>query len=501
MTRTTLSLDLKNEAETIRLGEDLALALTRGDMVRLSGDLGAGKTCLARAIIRAACNDDAMEVPSPTFTLVQIYKTDGPCGEISHFDLYRLEAEEEIEELGLFDALDHGVVLVEWPEKAEGFLPDDGLTITLEHNGETGRKAVLCGNETIMARIERSFQIRGFLDRSWHKKTRRRFLLGDASTRTYETSTVGETCRILMNSPPMSDGPVIMNGKPYSQIAHLAEDVRPFFAIARILGEKGFTVPNIHAGDFEHGFLLIDDLGNEGIITGKRTPDPDKYIASVETLAHLHQHQWSRKVDLEDGTFHTIPLYDRTAMMIEVDLLTSWYVPRMTGNELSQDDVSAFKNIWHGLIDRLADCEKSLVLRDFHSPNILWQAHASGIERVGMIDFQDAMIGPAAYDVASLAQDARIAIPEELEQKLLEAYLARRKHFDMTFDAEAFLASYAIMAAQRATKVMGIFVRLDERDGKPGYLAHLPHMQAYLKRSLRHPVLSDLKDWLNKIIT
>lgn len=490
-----IHLDLKSEAATNQLGEDLALTLKRGDLVRLCGDLGAGKSLLARAIIRAACDDDDLEVPSPTFTLVQNYESSGPCGTISHFDLYRLNAPEEVEELGLYDALDEGIALIEWPERAGKFLPENGLSITLEHKGPSARRAILSGSETMVERVERSLSIRSFLETNWHSGVTRRFLLGDASTRTYEVSSFNGCNRILMNSPPMTDGPIISDGKPYSQIAHLAEDVRPFFAIAKILRSKGFRVPEVYAHDLEQGFLLMENLGNEGLITEKGVPDSEKYLASVEALAHLHQCNWPRCIDLEDGSVHTIPSYDRTAMMIEVDLMPKWYAPRKKGYRPGQKELQRFEIIWHRLIDMLEDSEKSIVLRDYHSPNILWQGGNSGIDRIGMIDFQDAMIGPAAYDVASLAQDARITVSVALEQQLCEAYIHQRQEFDAGFDTVGFLRSYAIMAAQRATKVLGIFVRLDERDGKPGYLAHLPRIEAYLEHSLQHPDLAELKDW------
>jgi len=137
-------------------------------------------------------------------------------------------------------------------------------------------------------------------------------------------------------------------------------------------------------------------------------------------------------------------------------------------------------------------------LRDVHSPNIIWRGDRAGIDRIGLIDFQDAMIGPAAYDLASLAQDARVDIPPELEMRLVATYVAARKA-QGPFDQEGFERAYAIMAAQRASKILGIFVRLDERDGKPQYLRHIPRLKTYLERTLGHPSLAALRnlyeDW------
>jgi aminoglycoside/choline kinase family phosphotransferase len=137
-------------------------------------------------------------------------------------------------------------------------------------------------------------------------------------------------------------------------------------------------------------------------------------------------------------------------------------------------------------------------LRDYHSPNLIWLAERDDLGRVGLLDFQDAVLGPLAYDVASLLQDARVTVPAELELRLLGAYARERRATDPEFDMADFASAYAIMAAQRATKVLGIFARLDKRDGKPQYLAHLPRVEAYLARNLAHPVLSRLKEWYER---
>ncbi len=491
----SIELYLEDEAATRQLGEDLALALLPGDLVRLSGDLGVGKSSLARALIRTACNNPDLEVSSPTYTLVQTYDDAQPQGPISHYDLFRTKKLEELEELGLDEAIDGGVALVEWPEKGGDMLSPDGLTVELFVVEQNKRKAIISGTKPVLSRVARSLGIRKFLDKNWCPDVRRRYLLGDASTRAYEMVSNYEAERILMNSPPAMDGPIIRDGKPYSQIAHLAEDVRSFVATSKMLSAGGFRSPAIYAEDLDSGFLLIEDLGNEGIICTNRIPVPEKYVAAVETLASIHQSNWQSSVKLDDGSMVAIPAYDRQAMMIEVDLLIQWYAPRISNSSLDRVQIDRFKTIWSELINQLDTCEKSLVLRDFHSPNILWQQGKTGSDRVGLIDFQDALIGPAAYDVASLTQDARVTVSSELEQQLVDAYVAERKKSYPSFDEGGFIQAYSIMACQRAMKVLGIFVRLDERDGKPQYLAHLPRIKTYLQRTLTHPALLDLKHW------
>jgi aminoglycoside/choline kinase family phosphotransferase len=135
------------------------------------------------------------------------------------------------------------------------------------------------------------------------------------------------------------------------------------------------------------------------------------------------------------------------------------------------------------------------VLRDFHSPNLLWLPHREGVARIGLLDFQDAVMGPAAYDLASLLQDARVDVPELIEIALLSRYTRARLAVEPAFDAPGFAQAYATLAAQRASKIIGIFTRLERRDRKPQYLRHLPRVAAYLQRSLAHPALAPLSGW------
>jgi len=134
-------------------------------------------------------------------------------------------------------------------------------------------------------------------------------------------------------------------------------------------------------------------------------------------------------------------------------------------------------------------------LRDFHSPNILWIAGEAGLDRVGVIDFQDTLRGHPAYDVASLAQDARVDLSPDQETALKARYMDGHKAADPAFDAAAFEAAYAVFGAQRATKILGAFCRLAGAGGKPGYLRHIDRAKDVLRRNLSHPVLSALRLW------
>lgn len=481
---------LPDEEATARLGEDLALALRKGDVLALSGDLGTGKTTLARSLIRTLANDPFHEVPSPTYTLVQSYETSPP---VHHYDLYRLSSEGELAELGFDEAISEGAALVEWPEKAEGAFPDNLVRIELFHEGE-GRRVRISGSDAPFSRIERSLAIRDFLDSSGYQGARRTPFQGDASARSYERLRQdGGPERLLMNAPALVLGPPVKNGRPYAEIAHTAQNVSAFVGIDHALQQAGVTVPEIIAADLEQGFLLLENLGSGRFLDEQGKPVAERYAAAAELLAMIHAQEWQTDIEFAPGHFHKIPPFDRGALMIEVELLLEWYIPAVTGEVADKHLREEFAAIWNELFDRLESKEQSIVLRDFHSPNIIWRPEHENHERLGIIDFQDAMLGPAAYDVASLAMDARVDIPREIEATTLAAYRQAR-HAAGVFDEQAFEEAYSIMAAQRNSKILGIFVRLHRRDGKAQYLAHLPRIRDYVRRALQHPALSSLAD-------
>jgi aminoglycoside/choline kinase family phosphotransferase len=184
-------------------------------------------------------------------------------------------------------------------------------------------------------------------------------------------------------------------------------------------------------------------------------------------------------------------------MLIEADLLVDWYAPHIVGVLLASGARAQYENIWRSLLAPLLAERRTWTLRDVHSPNVLWLAEREGVKRVGLLDFQDCVLGPPAYDVVSLLQDARVTVSDELEMKLLSHYARARKQFEADFDLAAFAGAYALMGAQRSSKILGIFARLDKRDGKPIYLAHMPRVKNYLRKNLGHPALADLKAWFD----
>jgi tRNA threonylcarbamoyl adenosine modification protein YjeE len=493
------SVALANEAATAHLMADLALLISAGDMIALSGDLGAGKTAAARAMIRYLAGDPELDVPSPTFTLVQSY--DLPSFPLLHADLYRIDDPGELEEIGLAPLPDGTVVLIEWAERAPELLPEDRIEITLTHRpalGSAARAAEIKGYGKAAAQVQRLQALRRFLDRAGELEAGRERVAGDASTRSYARLLHDGPSLILMNAPRRPDGPPVYDGRSYSAAVHLAEDVRPFVAIANGLRERGFSAPAILHADLAHGFLITEDLGGASFVAGE-PPQPitERYQAAADCLAALHRAALPTELPVPGEADYPIPAFDVEAMLIEIGLMPEWYLPDR-GSALDAASLAEFNALWRDLLLQHAADAQTWVLRDFHSPNLIWLEDREHIAQVGLIDFQDAVLGPAAYDLVSLAQDARIDVPEQLELTLLARYIKARRAAEPGFDPAAFAETYAVMSAQRNTRLLGTFTRLNRRDGKPQYLAHLPRIWTYLTRSLAHPALASLQSWYDR---
>jgi hypothetical protein len=299
-----------------------------------------------------------------------------------------------------------------------------------------------------------------------------------------------------MKMSPRADNPMPRHGRSYSAIAHLAEDVRPFVALARGLRQRGFGAPEIYAAEIESGLVLLEDLGSERFVAGDPpAPIEARYSAAIDVLVALHSQELPVALPVAPRIEHRIPPYDLDAYLIEIELLFDWYFPYRGVSPPDAATRDAFLTLWRLTLAETLEEPKTWVLRDFHSPNLLWLKERTGIARVGLLDFQDAVLGPAAYDVASLLMDARVDVSETLEVKLLARYALGRRANTPSFDHAAFALRYVTLGAQRATKILGIFARLDRRDHKPQYLGYLPRVWEYLMRSLAHPSLGELKAW------
>jgi aminoglycoside/choline kinase family phosphotransferase len=345
-------------------------------------------------------------------------------------------------------------------------------------------------------RLERFALWRNFVESAGWADAWPVYAAGDASPRSYVrlrgARQGGVNSALVMDWPRQPDGPPVRGALPYSQIAHLAEDVRPFVAVARALREAGVAAPRIYAQDLERGFLLLEDFGDGGF-----TRDgvlEERYRAAVDVLLRLRTKPPPRELPFGEGT-HVLPRYDQEALTIETELLLDWFLPALKDEAPSPALREEFVRLWRAQFDWLLTGPKGWVLRDFHSPNLIWRPDQTGLARVGVIDFQDAVLGHPAYDLVSLLQDARQDVAAEQEADLFAAYCQGAAELDPGFDRDAFTRAYALLGAQRNTKVLGIFARLARRDGKRAYLRHIPRVARYLDRNLEHPALSDLKAW------
>ena len=463
-------INLPDAASTNVLGARLSSALSPGSVVLLFGDLGAGKSSLARAVILAALEEDHA-VPSPTFTLIQEYDT--PQGRIVHCDLYRLSDVEELEELGLTEAFEAAAVLIEWPERLGNAIPDDRLEIHLSIEGD-GRTAKLVatgsfGEHMIEAAMRtRDDLITEFVQSTGWGAAEIGPLAGDASNRRYLRLNRDGEPAVLMDAP-----------------VEKGEDVRPFIEITEALRGRGLSAPNVLAQDEAQGFLLLEDLG-DALYARRCADDPNLelplYESAVDLLASL------RAKPTDD-----VPIYDAAVLEREAALLTDWWVPA-AGGDLSSDLRAEYLALMMGATRDVEADRSALVLRDYHAENLIWLPDRVGTARVGLLDYQDALLGHPAYDLVSLLEDARRDLSPGLAEAMIERFVMARPDLN----AEAFRAGYDALGAQRNAKIVGIFARLCQRDGKPHYVDMIPRVWAHFMRDLSAPHLSGLRAFVEK---
>lgn len=315
----------------------------------------------------------------------------------------------------------------------------------------------------------RDAEIAAFLARTDWAEARRTPLAGDASFRRYERLGLGDRRAVLMDAPP---------GR---------EDVRPFVAIDRHLQGLGYSVPTILAADEARGLLLLEDLGDDtfGRLLGQGAAAEPLYALAVDLLIDLHGRP-ERQASPD-----WLRLYDGETMVKEARLFTEWYLPGVTGRPTAKDSEASFTEAWRAMVPLLDRQPRTLMMRDFFADNLMRVAGRDGLRACGLLDFQDAVAGPPAYDLVSLLEDARRDFPPAL----IAAMLARYRRGMTGLDPVEFEAAYALMGAQRHVRVLGVFTRLWRRDGKPGYLAHIPRLWRLLENALTDPALAPVAAW------
>jgi N-acetylmuramate 1-kinase len=320
---------------------------------------------------------------------------------------------------------------------------------------------------------DRGALMAGFLAAAGWDGAARRKLAGDASFRRYDRLELAGRRAVLMDAPPPQ------------------EDVRPFLAVARLLQGMGFSAPEIIAEDVAAGLLLLEDFGDD-TYTRVLTQGADAaplYGLAVDLLIALHRRFPAAAVG-------AIPPYDDQRLLAEAALLVDWYLPAMVGKPTEPALREEYLGLWRALLPVARGIPTSLVLRDYHVDNLMVLAGRTGLAACGLLDFQDAVIGPRSYDLVSLLEDARRDVPGELAAAMLARYLAAFPGLDRA----AFAASYAVLGAQRNCKIVGIFTRLCARDGKPIYLQHIPRVWRLIAQDLHHAALAPVARWLDRHI-
>lgn len=289
----------------------------------------------------------------------------------------------------------------------------------------------------------------------------RRPLAGDASNRRYERLTDPATGRtaVLMDAPPET-----------------GEDVRPFVRIATFFCDIGLSAPAIYAEDAEYGFLLLEDLGDDlfaRVIPDHPALEMTLYEAATDVLVTLY-----------DAPGPPLDSYGPSLMAELSSLAFTKYAAGILG-EQDTGIVERFRDRFETLLLDLTPGRKVLVHRDYHAENLLWLPDRTGVARVGLLDFQDAMIGPPAYDLVSLLQDVRRDVPAGVEMAMIDRFIG-----NTGVDDHAFRLSYAALGAQRNLRILGVFARLGLEYGKPGYVDLIPKVWTHLMRDLDHPALA-----------
>jgi N-acetylmuramate 1-kinase len=318
---------------------------------------------------------------------------------------------------------------------------------------------------------ERAAVIAGFLAANGWAGFTPTPLAGDASFRRYHRVASGQRRAVVMDAPP-------------------PESVRSYVTVARLLRGFGLSTPEIYAADGERGVALIEDFGDTGYtrLLADGADEASLYTLAVDTLIALHR-------GVETRGMPDLPSYEEGRFLTEAALLVDWYIPAALDRPLTAAARADYLARWQAVLPLAQAVAPTLVLRDYHVDNLMLLPGRAGVAACGLLDFQDAVIGPPAYDLASLLQDARRDVPAALQRAMTERYLAAFP----SIDGVAFQRSTTILAAQRSAKIIGLFVRLSRRDGKPAYLAHLPRVWRLFEDALRRePALASVAAWLDR---
>ena len=346
-----------------------------------------------------------------------------------------------------------------------------------------------------------------FLSAHGFGDVRREPLAGDASTRLYERlHRPAGASLIFMDQPPSVEtppcppdaGPAERLALGYNARARLAAGrIEAFVAVAGYLRARGFSAPEVLAFDAEAGLAVLEDLGDDlfaSRIAGGE-PETPLYEAAVDLQAALHAEAPPQRLQVGALTWPLLD-YDELALGVGPELFLEWW-PKFSGRPpFSAEAQAEWNTLWAPIRQRGAEGANVFTHRDYHAENLVWLPQRTGVARVGLLDFQDALRAHPAWDLLHLLQDARREVEPALEARMLDRYLDARPHLDR----EGFLADYRALAALNATRILFIFARQVAGYGRPRYRAFMPRVWRALERDLADPALVPLKAWFDREI-
>lgn len=330
--------------------------------------------------------------------------------------------------------------------------------------------------------------LRHFIDQSQWVGAPYRLLAGDASFRTYYRVGDPGNHAVLMDArrDKREADPELVH---YTPINRLAANVMPFVTVTGLLREAGLSAPSVLASDTDQGLLLLEDLGDRLFSHQLRQNPADElglYKAAAEVLVQL------KSLPAESIA---LPRYDDAPLCAELSLFCDWFLPQAVGAHKAAALKPEFMSIWREVLNDAELQHNVPVLRDYHADNLLWLPDREGAARVGLLDYQDALLGDAAYDMVSYLEDARRDVSPATVAAVLRHYL------NLSGETEdGFMRRYAVLGAQRNCKIIGVFVRLCVRDAKPHYLDYLPRVWRMLEQEMKHPALGRIEEWMDKHI-
>lgn len=352
----------------------------------------------------------------------------------------------------------------------------------------------------------RDAEIERFLaDAGWGDATVESFP-GDASSRRYfrlsrSDLSRGDELAVLQDAPRGAETPAEPEGASvtdrqalgYNALARLAgPEPAAFACLSNELVIRGFSAPKILAADLDTGLLLLEDFGH-GVYAKVIEADPEMeaplYAAAVECLAEIYRSSFPAKMQYHDASWR-VRTYDDVALLTETHLFLDWYA-KDKGAVIDVTAREQWDAIWRLLFLELDTDAPGLALRDFHAENLFWLPERKSVSKVGLIDFQDGLFVHPAYDLVSFLEDARRDVSLDLVDGLIEQFCTQAK----LSDPVAFRRAYAVLGAQRNAKILGIFVRLAERDGKPAYRGLIPRVHAHFCKNLEAEIFADLRAW------